>query len=70
MLKHVIEHSGQSRTEWATRLGISRPFLSLLEAGKRQPSLELAVRIERTTDGKVPASSWVPDPDQASTGTT
>jgi DNA-binding XRE family transcriptional regulator len=71
MLKQVIEQSGQSRTEWAARLGISRPFLSLLEGGKRQPSLELAVRIERATDGQVPASSWVPDAsDQDDTGAT
>jgi len=30
-----------------------------LENGKKKPSLDLAVRIERLTDGAVPASSWV-----------
>lgn len=44
----------------AKYLEISRPHLSLLLAGKKQPSLELAYRIERLTEGDVPMNSWVP----------
>ncbi len=39
--------------------GISQPHLSLLMAGKKRPSLELAIRIEQLTEGAVPVSSWI-----------
>jgi plasmid maintenance system antidote protein VapI len=45
----------------AEALRISRPHLSLLLAGKKRPSLRLAVCIERMTDGAVPVTSWVDD---------
>jgi transcriptional regulator with XRE-family HTH domain len=61
MLTDFILSSGVSRTSFADRLGISRAYLSLLENGKKTPSLELAVRIDRETAGRVPVSSWVPD---------
>ena len=38
---------------------ISQAHLSSLLSGKKRPSLDLAVRIERVTNGKVPAASWV-----------
>lgn len=63
MLTDAITRSGKTRTQFANELGIGRPFLSMLESGKKRPSLELAVRIERLTGGQVPASSWVaPEP--------
>lgn len=43
----------------ADALGISQPHLSLLLAGRKRPSLDLAVRIEQVTKGAVPATSWV-----------
>ena len=48
-----------SQSELARALGISQPYASLLLAGKRLPSLELAIRIERATGGLVPVHSWV-----------
>ena len=45
----------------AETFGISRAYLSLLLAGKKRPSLELAVRIERMTSGAVPVASWIPE---------
>lgn len=48
----------------AAAFGISRPHLSLLLAGKKRPSLELAIRIERATDGAVPATSWIDVPEK------
>ena len=44
--------------EWASELGVSRPFLYGLLDGTRQPSLEVAQRIDAATKGKVPLSSW------------
>lgn len=61
MLKTVIQNSGDSQRAWAARLEISQSYLSLLLKGEKVPSLELAVRIERATGGRVPAISWVPD---------
>lgn len=49
------------QTDFARSVGVSQATVSKLVSGAMQPSLDLAVRIERTTGGSVPASSWVPD---------
>lgn len=63
MFKDFIRQSGDTQTVWARRLGISAAHLSDLVTGKKLPSLDLAVRIERATQGRVPPSHWVPEPD-------
>lgn len=65
MFSEFIRNSGQNRSAWADRLEVSRSYLSDLLNGHKTPSLELAARIERTTGGAVPASSWIPDPAEA-----
>jgi transcriptional regulator with XRE-family HTH domain len=45
----------------AEAFGISRAYLSLLLAGKKRPSLELAIRIERITKSAVPVTCWIDD---------
>ena len=65
MRKFLIENKLTQR-EAAAILGISRPHLSQVVSGSKRPSLDLAVRIERLTDGAVPVSSWVDDSDSAS----
>lgn len=65
MFAEHIKASGMSRSEWAARLGVSKSYLSELENGKKRPSLEVAVEIERLTDGAVPAASWVPETKEA-----
>jgi DNA-binding transcriptional regulator YdaS (Cro superfamily) len=57
---HIIR-SGKSRAAWAAELGISKSYLSHLANGDRQPSLEIAAKIERLTNGAIPAASWIPD---------
>jgi transcriptional regulator with XRE-family HTH domain len=47
-----------TRAELAERLGISRPHADFICRGARRPSLELALAIEKLTDGAVPAASW------------
>lgn len=59
MLAKFISESGKNRSAWAVMLGISRSYLSEILSGNRRPSLELAVSIERKTNGAVPASSWI-----------
>lgn len=61
MFAEFIRSSDESQVAWARRLGVSTSHMSGLLSGKKLPSLELAVRIERATGGRVPAASWVPD---------
>jgi DNA-binding transcriptional regulator YdaS (Cro superfamily) len=70
MFSEFIRTSGQNRSAWADRLGVSRSYLSDLLNGNKTPSLELAVQIERATGGAVPASSWIPTakPDRPADG--
>lgn len=63
-LADFIITSGKKRESIADSLDISRSYLSLLESGTKRPSLDLAVRIERLTSGAVPATSWVPEPEE------
>jgi DNA-binding transcriptional regulator YdaS (Cro superfamily) len=62
MFIEFIKSSGQNRSAWADRLGVSRSYLSDLLNGNKRPSLDLAVQIERATGGAVPATSWIDDP--------
>ena len=63
MLTAAIINLGLSRERFASTLGISRGYLSGLEHGKKLPSLDLAVRIDRLTHGAVPVASWVEKPE-------
>ena len=63
MFAQIITSSGETRTAWAERLGVSKSYLSDLLNGNRQPSLDVAVRIERLTNGAVPAASWIALPE-------
>jgi DNA-binding XRE family transcriptional regulator len=42
-------------------LDVSREYISMLASGKRKPSLDLANKIARKTQGAVPADSWGTD---------
>jgi transcriptional regulator with XRE-family HTH domain len=65
MFTQIITDSGESQTKWADRLGISRSYLSDILAGKKTPSLALAVKIMTETGGRVACESWVAQPDNA-----
>lgn len=66
MLKQHIKSSGRPRADWARQLGVSEAYLSQLINNRKRPSLDLAIRIERITDGAVPARSWaVPESGEA-----
>ncbi|MBO9710695.1 MAG: helix-turn-helix transcriptional regulator [Caulobacter sp.] len=48
---------GQTQKQVATALGLkSKGLISMIEAGVRPASLRLALKIERWSQGKVPAS--------------
>lgn len=58
-LDSYLRGRGIKGREFAARIGVSEPHLSRLRRGGSAPSLEIAFKIERETDGEVPASSWV-----------
>jgi len=64
MLQDFIKASGRTQAHWASAFGVSTGFLSTLVSRRKMPSLELAVRIERMTQGAVPVASWVASPDR------
>jgi transcriptional regulator with XRE-family HTH domain len=69
MLKSWLSANNLTQTQFAARLGVSTPHLSLLISGKKRPSLSLALKIERATNGTVPVSIWA-DPTHTVTQTT
>lgn len=48
-----------TQAQFALLVEVDQATVSKLCRGALMPSLPLAVRIERATGGKVPASSWV-----------
>lgn len=54
-----LKAAGIKRNEFARSVGISAPYLTQILAGLKRPSLDLAFRIEKATNGIVPASCWV-----------
>lgn len=46
--------------ELAELLGVKQSMVSRIETGAARPSLDLAVRIERLTKGKIKAAAWMP----------
>lgn len=44
--------------EWAAEFGISRPHLIALMDGSREPSINVASRIQERTGGEVPITVW------------
>ena len=62
-LQHYLDATGTRQSAMAALLGISRGYMSQMVSGLKLPSLDLAVRIERITNGAVPASAWIPMPD-------
>lgn len=60
LLEYLIKTKTR-QSALAAAVGVSRGYLSELVGGTKRPSLEVAVLIERATDGAVPAASWVPE---------
>lgn len=58
-LDTYLKATGIRRIDFARSVGISAPYLSQILGGLKRPSLALAIRIERATQGTVPAHVWV-----------
>lgn len=57
-LSDYLEKKKVTAAEMAERVGVSREYISMLAAGKRTPSLEIAFKIERHSSGLVPVKTW------------
>jgi len=56
-----IAQTGATRAKFAEECGISAPYLSQIISGIKRPSLGVALKIERITNGAVPVSVWAED---------
>lgn len=56
--QHLKTVPERTPSEWAEHLGISRPYVYALADGSRTPSIGIAVRIARATNGAVPIDAW------------
>jgi len=60
LLKSYFAGIPDTQEEVAARFGVSQAYVALLLSGDRVVKrLDIADRIERATDGAVPASSWL-----------
>lgn len=58
-LAAFLTRTNQRQSDFAKRIGVDQATVSRLARRTHKPSLELAIRIERETDGQVPAVCWV-----------
>ena len=57
--------AGMSQKDLARQIGISRSYLAEILSGAKIPGRDAIGKIERATDGKVPASVWFSRPKDA-----
>ena len=60
-LRAFLLESNETQAEFAERIGVSQGTVSKLCKGLISPSLPLALKIQRVTDGKVTVESWMKD---------
>lgn len=58
-LKTYLEAEKVRQAEFAELVETTPATISRLAAGTMKPALELAHRIERATNGKVPTETWL-----------
>lgn len=56
-----LDANGLSIRKFAAQCDVSKSYIGMLKNGDATPGLELAVAIERLTDGAVPCVSWHPE---------
>ncbi len=59
--KEWRESAGLRQGQAGALIGISQPYISNIEKGKKPPSARLAMRIEQITKGAVTALDLIPD---------
>lgn len=56
-LKDWLEREGKSDAWLAAEVGVSRPFITRIRTGARQPSLPVALKLSKITS--LPASTFM-----------
>lgn len=64
-LASYLEKNGLRQSDFAEVVGVGQAMISRLTRKEVKPSLEVAIAIERATNGAVPASYWVDDAPEA-----
>jgi len=59
LLRKWLAEKNIRQADFAVMIGVRQSMVSQLASGKRQPSLELTLKIEQVTRGKVTLSDWV-----------
>ena len=57
-LSQFLKDAAISQERFAKQVGISPGYASEIVAGVKTPGLALAIRIEASTGGEIPAASW------------
>lgn len=57
-LRDFLREAALSQNAFARLSGIAQPQVSMYVTGRRRPSIETAIAIERATRGMVPVHSW------------
>lgn len=58
-LQEYLTRNDIRQSAFAVAVGASQATISKLASGSMRPGLDLAIAIERLTDGAVPVASWV-----------
>ena len=58
-LHDYLTGTNTTQAALADEVGVSKGYMSSLVSGAREPSLRVAVKIERATRGAVKPSGWV-----------
>lgn len=58
-LKEYLEKTGLKNSFFADKIGVSHQLLLRYLKGYNRPPLEILVRIEDETNGKVPVREWL-----------
>lgn len=62
-LKTYRQALQETQGQFGKRIGVSQGMVCRLETGQVKPGLDLAVEIERATNGAVPVEVWVDAPE-------
>lgn len=53
-----LDSTSTKKADLARVLNTSRGYITDLANGRRKPGRDMAIAIERATDGRVPVSTW------------
>jgi len=65
LLKRFLREQRLSERAFAARAGVNISLVHYAKHGKKRPGLDGAMKIERATDGAIPASAWESAPRKA-----